>query len=126
MNLKQGVYRSTNGQEIHEPHGGATLCHFVYSYLCLYYPDPLVGFYIAGENQWGPWFRKSFKYRGRIVARQSNDIVINIDDNFLNDRIVFEGTIDGDTLKLRMTRESDPATILTDDTFVLQDPTSKE
>jgi hypothetical protein len=126
MNLKPGVYRSEKGTDVLEQHGGASLRHVFYSYLCFYVPESFVGYFSAGLDELQQYFNRSFDYQGRIVNHENNRIVVHIEDAFLGDRMIFEGTIQDDKLNLQMTRQSNPAKIVIDDTFVLVNNRSGE
>lgn len=117
--IKRGIYLASMPNSYFEEHGGVSIRHDSFMHICFFYPEKKVGLY-RSESKWFLPFDKPeyLDYRGEIISNKKNQIAFFINDPFMRDKIIFEGTfLNGDKLKLKGNRSSEPDKIWIESEF---------
>ncbi|NJM14908.1 MAG: hypothetical protein HC896_05580 [Bacteroidales bacterium] len=94
MELLKGLYRTKHAQIVEEKHGGVTIKHEIYWYLCFYVKSLIVGLYGTGAKESTKWyFSKAFDQSGKMKFKDNHLIRININKPHSKEHLIFEGEI---------------------------------
>lgn len=118
MEILNGIYRSKHADIAEERHGGVTIKHEIFWYLCFYSENQSVGMYgtsVKDSNKW--YFKKSFDQSGEIEYCNGKNLRLYISKPHTNERVIFEGEISEKKLRLKSYNESTPDTIWLEDDF---------
>ncbi len=118
MEILKGLYRTKHAQIVEEKHGGVTIKHEIYWYLCFYVESLIVGLYGTGAKESIKWyFSKAFDQSGTMKFKDNHSISISINKLHSKEHLIFEGQILEKKLRLKAYHEGTPNEIWLEDEF---------
>jgi hypothetical protein len=118
MEILNGIYRAEHADITEESHGGTTIIHEIYWYLCFYHESSIIGVYGTSAKHSIKWyFKKQFDQTGEIEYDHGKNLKFFICKPHTNERVIFEGEILEKKLHLKSYNESTPDKLWLEDDF---------